>query len=122
MARDGWRVFLWDDDVVDPRVALKPVTIGLAAGGPSFREAVAALELPAKSAAAGILAAVLYGAPVLFIANIFLGLGARLMGAILAAAAFVGSLAAWRITTWERGNWQRERERLSDHADPPPWK
>jgi hypothetical protein len=78
--------------------------------------------LPAKSAAAGILAAVLYGAPVLFIANIFLGLGARLMGAILAAAAFVGSLAAWRITTWERGNWQRERERLSDHADPPPWK
>ena len=122
MARDGWRVFLWDDDIVDPRVALKPVAVGLAAGGPSFRETVAALELPAKSAAAGILAALLYGAPVLFIVNIFLGLGGRLIGAILAAAAFVGSVATWRITTRESAHWERERERLSDHADPPPWR
>ena len=95
MARDGWRVFLWDDGVVDPRFALKPVAVGLAAGGPSFRETVALLELPAKSVAAGSMAALLYGAPVLFIAKIFLGFGARLFAAILAAAALVGSLASW---------------------------
>jgi hypothetical protein len=122
MARDGWRVFLWDDGVVDPRVALKPVAVGLAAGGPSFRETVALLELPAKSVVAGSLGALLYGAPVLFSAKLFLGFGARLFAAILAAAAFVASLASWAITTRERSHWQREREQLSDHADPPPWK
>jgi hypothetical protein len=122
MARDGWRVFLWDDGVVDPRVALKPVAVGLAAGGPSFRETVAVLELPAKSVAAGSMGALLDRAPVLFVANIFLGFGARLFAAILGATAFVGSLATWRITAWEQRRWQHDRNRLSDHADPPPWK
>jgi hypothetical protein len=122
MARDGWRVFLWDDGVVDPRLALKPTAAGLAAGGPSFRETVASLELPAKSVAAGSMAALLYCAPVLFIAKIFLGFGARLFAAILTGAALAGSVTSWWITTWERRHWQRERERLSDHADPPPWK
>ena len=74
MALDGWRVFDWDDGVVDTRFALRPVAVGLAAGGPSFRETAARLELPAKSVLAGSLAALLYGAPVLFIANIFIGL------------------------------------------------
>ena len=122
MARDGWRVFLWDDGVVDPRLALKPAAVGIAADGPSFRETVALLELPAKSVAAGSMAALLYVAPVLFVAKIFLGFGARVFAAVLGTAALVGSVASWWITTWERRHWQRERERLSDHADPPPWK
>jgi len=115
-------VFLWDDGVVDPRVALKPVPVGLAAGGPSFRETIALLELPAKSILAGSLAALLYGVPTLFIANIFAGFGSRIFAAILGAGALVGSLATWRITTWEQKRWQHDRDRLSDHADPPPWK
>ena len=122
MAIDGRRVFDWDDGAVDRRFALRPVTVGLAAGGPSFRETAARLELPAKSVLAGSLAALLYGVPVLFLANIFLGFGARLFAEILAAAALVGSLASWRITAWEQRRWLHDRDRLSDHADPPPWK
>ena len=101
---------------------MQPVGIGLAAGGPSFRETMAVLELPAKSVVAGSLAALLYGVPVLFIAKIFVGFGGRMFVAILGAAAFVGSLATWRITERERSSWERERQLLSDHADPPPWK
>ena len=122
MAIDGRRVVDWDDGAVDRRFALRPVTVGLAAGGPSFRETAARLELPAKSVLAGSLAALLYGVPVLFLANIFLGFGARLFAEILAAAALVGSLASWRITAWEQRRWLHDRDRLSDHADPPPWK
>jgi hypothetical protein len=122
MAIDGRRVFDWDDGALDRRFALRPATVGLAAGGPSFRETVAGLELPAKSIVAGSLAALLYGVPVLFVAKIFLGFGGRLFAGILGTAALVASLATWRITARERSHWQRERERLSDHADPPPWK
>ena len=122
MAIDGRRVFDWDDGALDQRFALRPVTVGLAAGGPSFREIAALLELPAKSVVAGSLAALLYGAPLLFVAKIFIGFSARLLGAILAATALLASLASWRITVWEQRHWQRERERLSDHADPPPWR
>jgi hypothetical protein len=122
MAIDARRVFHWDDGAIDRRFALRPVTFGLAAGGPSVRETFAVFELPAKSALAGSMAALLYGVPVLFVAKIFLGFGGRLFAAILGTAAFVGSLATWRIAIWERRHWQRKRERLSDHADPPPWK
>ena len=122
MAIDARRVFDWDDGAIDRRFALQPVGIGLAAGGPSFRETMAVLELPAKSVVAGSLAALLYGVPVLFIAKIFVGFGGRMFVAILGAAAFVGSLATWRITERERSSWERERQLLSDHADPPPWK
>ena len=122
MALDARRVFDWDDGAVDRRFALRPVTVGLAAGGPSFRETAARLELPAKSVLAGSLAALLYGAPVLFIANIFTGFGPRMLAAVLGAGALVGSLATWRITAWEQRRWQHDRDRLSDHADPPPWK
>jgi hypothetical protein len=124
MAIDGWRVFLWDEGAIDRRFALRPAELGIAAGGPSFRETVALLELPAKSALAGSLAALLYGVPVLFVAKIFLGFGGRLFAAILGAAALVASVASWRITAWEQRHWEQERERehLSDHADPPPWK
>ena len=122
MAIDGRRVFDWDDGALDQRFALRPVTVGLAAGGPSFREIVAAMELPAKSVVAGSLAALLYGAPLLFVAKIFLGFGARLLATMLALAALIASVASWRITRWELRHWQRERERLSDHADPPPWR
>ena len=69
MAIDGRRVFDWDDGAVDRRFALRPVAFGVAAGGPSFRETVALLELPAKSVLAGSMAALLYGAPVLFVAK-----------------------------------------------------
>ena len=69
------------------------------------------LELPAKSVLAGSMAALLYGAPVLFIANIFAGFGSRMFAAILGAGALVGSLATWRITAWEQRRWQRDRER-----------
>ena len=122
MALDGRRVFDWDDGAVDRRFALRPVAFGVAAGGPSFREAVAVLELPAKSALAGSMVALLYGAPVLFVAKLFLGFGARLFAAVLGASALVCSLAGWATTAWEQGHWQRRRERLSDHADPPHWK
>ena len=67
MAIDGRRVFDWDDGAIDRRFALRPVAFGVAAGGPSLRETVALLELPAKSVLAGSLAALLYGAPVLFV-------------------------------------------------------
>ena len=66
MAIDGRRVFDWDDGAIDRRFALRRVSFGVAGGGPSFREAVALLELPAKSVLAGSMAALLYGAPVLF--------------------------------------------------------
>ena len=124
MAIDGRRVFDWDDGALDRRFALRPLTVGVAGGGPSFRETVASMKLPAKSVVAGSLAAFLYGAPLLFVAKIFLGFGARLLWTILAAAALIASLAIWRITTWEQQHWRREhdRERLSDHADPPPWR
>lgn len=122
MAIAGRRVFDWDDGAIDRRFALRPTTVGLAAGGPSFRDTIASLELPAKSAVAGSLAALLYGVPVLFVAKIFLGFGGRVFAAILGTAAFGASLASWRITAWEQSHWQRERDRLSDHADPPPWK
>jgi hypothetical protein len=122
MALDGRRVFDWDDGAVDRRFALRPVTFGLAARGPSFRETVAVLELPAKSVVAGSMAALLYGTPVLFATKIFIGFGARMFAAVLGSVALVCSLASWGMTAWERNHWQRERERLSDHADPPPWK
>ena len=123
MAIDARRVFDWDDGAIDRRFALRPVAAGLAAGGPSFRETMAVLELPAKSVVAGSLAALLYGVPVLFIAKIFVGFGGRLFVAILGAAALVGSLATWRITERERSQLgARASSCLSDHADPPPWK
>ena len=115
-------MFDWDDGAIDRRFALRPVTFGVAAGGPSFREAVAVLELPAKSVLAGSMAALLYGAPVLFAVKIFAGFGARVFAALLGTAALVFSLASWATTAWELRHWERERERLSDHADPPYWK
>ena len=42
--------------------------------------------------------------------------------ALLGTAALVFSLASWATTAWELRHWERERERLSDHADPPYWK
>jgi hypothetical protein len=122
MALDGRRVFDWDDGAADRRFALRPVAFGLAAGGPSFRETVALLELPAKSTLAGSMAALLYGAPVLFTAKLFAGFGGRLFAALLGAVALACSLASWALTSRERRHWPRERERLSDHADPPHWK
>lgn len=122
MAIDGRRVFDWDDGAVDRRFALRPVAFGVAAGGPSFRETVALLELPAKSVLAGSMAALLYGAPVLFAVKIFAGFGARVFAALLGTAALVFSLTSWATTAWELRHWERERERLSDHADPPYWK
>ena len=122
MAIDGRRVFDWDDAAVDRRFALRPVAFGVAAGGPSFRETVALLELPAKSVLAGSMAALLYGAPVQFAVKIFAGFGARVFAALLGTAALVFSLASWATTAWELRHWERERERLSDHADPPYWK
>ena len=115
-------MFDWDDGALDRRFALRPSAIGLAAGGPSFRETVARLELPAKSLVAGCLGAVLYVAPVLFIAKIFVGFGGPASAAVLATAALAGSLASWAITVWEQRREPREREHLSDHADPPPWR
>jgi hypothetical protein len=122
MAIDGRRVFDWDDGAVDRRFALRPVTFGVAAGGPSFRETVALLEPPAKSVLAGSMAALLYGAPVLFAAKLFAGFGSRVFAALLGTAALACSLASWALTSWEQKRWPRERERLSDHADPPHWK
>ena len=124
MARDGWRVLDWDHGAVDRRFALRPVAFGVAAGDPSFREFLALLELPAKSALAGSMAALLYGAPVLFAVKIFAGFGPGVFAALLGTAALVCSLASWATTAWERSHWQRERERerLSDNADPPHWK
>jgi hypothetical protein len=122
MAIDGRRVFDWDDGAIDRRFALRPVVFGVAAGGPSFRETVALLELPAKSVLAGSMAALLYGAPVLFAVKIFSGFGSRVFFALLGTAALVCSLASWATTVWERRHSQRRRERLSDHADPPHWK
>jgi hypothetical protein len=122
MAIDGRRVFDWDDGAIDRRFALRPTTVGLEAGGPSFHETIAVLELPAKSVVAGSLAALLYGVPVLFVAKIFLGFGGRLFVAILGTAALVASIASWAITVWEREHWEHRRERFSDHADPPPWR
>ena len=122
MALDGRRVFDWDDGAIDRRFALRPVSFGVAAGGPSFRETVALLEPPAKSALVGGMAALLYGAPVLFAVKIFAGFGARLFAALLGTAAVVLSLASWATTAWERGHWQHRREQLSDYADPPHWK
>jgi hypothetical protein len=122
VAIDGRRVFDWDDGAVDRRFALRPVAFGLAAGGPSFRETIAVLELPAKSVLAGSMAALLYAAPLLFAAKIFAGFGARVFAALLGTAALVCSLGTWAMTAWERRRWPRERKRLSDHADPPHWK
>jgi hypothetical protein len=122
MVLTGRRVIDWEDGALDRRFALRPVAGGLAAGGPSVREIVALLELPAKSVVAGGMGALLYGAPVLFMAKIFTGFGARAFAAVLGTAALVCSLASWGITAWERRHSQRRRDRLSDHADPPPWK
>jgi hypothetical protein len=122
MAIDGRRVFDWDDGAIDRRFALRPVAFGAAAGGPSFRETVAVLELPAKSVLAGSMAALLYGAPVLFAAKLFAGFGSRVFAALLGTAALACSLASWALTSREQKRWPRERERLSDHADPPHWK
>jgi len=122
MAIDGRRVFDWDDGAIDRRFALRPVAFGVAAGGPSFRETVALLELPAKSVLAGSMAALLYGAPVLFVVKIFSGFGSRVFAVLLATVALVCSLASWATTVWEQRHSKRRRERLSDHADPPHWK
>ena len=122
MALDGRRVFEWEDGAVDRRFALRAVAIGAAAGGPSFRETVALFELPAKSVLAGSMAALVYGTPVLFVAKIFAGFGARVFAAVLGCLALACSLASWALTSWERRRWPREREQLSDHADPPHWK
>ena len=115
-------MFDWDDGAIDRRFALRPVAFGVAAGGPSFRETVAVLELPVKSVLAGSMAALLYGTPVLFAVKIFAGFGGRVFAALLGTAALVCSLASWAATVWERRHWEREREQLSDHADPPHWK
>jgi hypothetical protein len=122
MAIDGRRVFDWDDGAIDRRFALRPVAFCVAAGGPSFRETVALLELPAKSVLAGSMAALLYGAPVLFAVKIFSGFGSRVFAALLGTAALVCSLASWATTAWERRHSQRRQERLSDYADRPHWK
>jgi uncharacterized protein with GYD domain len=87
MAIDGRRVFDWDEGAIDRRFALRPAAFGVAAGGPSFRETVALLELPAKSVLAGSMAALLYGAPVLFAVKIFSGFGSRVFAALLGTAA-----------------------------------
>jgi len=122
MARDGWRVFDWDYGVVDPRFARKPVLVGAAAGGPTAREVLARLEVPAKSALAGTMITVLFGWPSLLIAKIFGGFGSRAFGAALGAVAVVSSLACWAVTSFEQRTVEQRREHVPDHADPPPWK
>ena len=121
VAQDGWRVFDWDYGDFDARFARRPLSYGGAAGGPSVREALASLELPAKCAVAGAFIALLYGWPVLMVASIFGALSSRVFAAVLAAAALVGSVACWVVSSLERRRWA-QRDRIPDWVDPPPWK
>ena len=122
MAQDGWRVVNWNYGDFDARFARAPVSYGVAAGGPSFREAAAWLELPAKSAVAGTLIALLFAWPVLMVARFFGAFSARAFGVMLALVAFISSIGCWAVSSAERRTWARRRERLPDHEDPPPWK
>ena len=115
-------MFDWDYGDVDPRFARKPVLVGAAAGGPTVRDVLARLELPAKSAVAGTMIAVLFGWPSLLIAKIFGGFSSRAFGAALGAVAVISSFACWALTSFERRSLERRREHVPDHADPPPWK
>jgi hypothetical protein len=122
MARDGWRVSeYWDYVDFDARLARKPAVYGVAAGGPSVREVLAWLELPAKSAVAGTMIALLYVWPVLMFARIFGIFSSRVFGAILALAALVSSVGCWAVTSIEQRRW-RNPDRLPEWVDPPPWK
>jgi len=122
MAQDGWRGFDWDYGDFDARFASRPVAYGVAAGGPSVREALASLELPAKSAVAGTFIALLYAWPVLMVASIFGALSSRVFGFILAALAVVSSVVCWVVSSFERRRCARQRDRLPDWVDPPPWR
>lgn len=121
MAHDGWRVFDWNYGDFDARFARRPAAYGVAAGGPSVREALASLELPAKSAVAGTLVALLYAWPVLMVASIFGALSSRAFAGILATVMVVSSAVCGVITSRERRKWQ-QRDRLPEWVDPPPWK
>jgi hypothetical protein len=77
--------------------------------------------LPVKCAVAGTFIALLYGWPVLMVASIFGALSTRVFAAVLAAAALVGSVACWVVSSLERRRWA-QRDRMPDWADPPPWK
>lgn len=122
MAQDGWRVFDWDYGDFDARFARSPLVYGVAAGGPTVREALAFLALPAKGAVAGTFITLLYAWPLLMVASIFGVLSQRVFGAILAAMAVVSSVACWVVASFERHRWARQRDRLPDWVDPPPWK
>ena len=122
VAQDGWRVFDWDYGDFDARFARRPVAHGVAAGGPSVREVLAYLELPAKSLVAGTCIALLFAWPVLMIAAIMGAIGSRVFGAILAAVALVSSVVCWVVTSFERRRSTQQRDRLPDWVDPPPWK
>jgi hypothetical protein len=106
----------------DDRFARRPASYGVAAGGPSIRETIAWLELPAKSAVAGTLIALLYAGPPLMIARIFGALSSRAFSVVVPLVAVVSSVGCWAVTRVERGTRPRQWERLPDHEDPPPWK
>jgi hypothetical protein len=53
------------------------------------------------------------------VASIFGALSSRVFAAVLAAAALVGSVACWVVSSLEPRRWA-QRDRIPDWVDPPP--
>jgi len=80
------------------------------------------LGLPSLCLLSGLMAALVYGWPVLILSHILFELTAAVFWSILAGIAIVGAIARFAITLYERGYWAENRQNVSDWADPAPWK
>jgi hypothetical protein len=70
----------------------------------------------------GAMAALLYAWPALMLAHFVFDMRAIVFWSLLGGAGVVAAVAAFAITLWERGYWDRNRHNVSDWADPAPWK
>ena len=80
------------------------------------------LGLPGLCLLAGLMAALVYGWPVLLLAHILFDLTAVVFWSILVGIAIVGAIATFAITLYERGYWAENWHKVSGWADPAPWK
>ena len=80
------------------------------------------LGLAGLSLLVGAMAALLYVWPVLLLTTIVAGMRATVFWPVLAGGAVLASLVTWAITTREKRHWAENWHKVSDWADPPPWK
>src|SRR4051794_2764806 len=114
MGKD-WSGGAWNDVLFDmvrvpqPGDAGEPMSLRLQRFG-----------LPGLCLLVGLMAAVVYAWPTLFLAHMLFDLSGVVFWSAFIGVGAVAAVAAFAVTHWERGHWDRKRHGISDWVDPEP--